>query len=128
VLLTDLYELTMAHADFELGMPETVVFGLFARRLPAARGLLTAADPEQVIDYLEGSRFTSEDLECLGAQAVQVRGIRDAQGCEDVEIMLRGSLDEFRTQALARRNAGRCFRRRHAAGCFGGCALTGYGQ
>ena len=33
-LLTDLYQLTMAHAYFELGMHETAVFELFVRRMP----------------------------------------------------------------------------------------------
>lgn len=69
-LLTDLYELTMAHAYFELGMGETAVFELFVRRLPASRGFLIAAGLEQVIDYLEGLRFTPEDLECLAAMGI----------------------------------------------------------
>ena len=42
-LLTDLYQLTMAQAYFELGMQETAVFELFVRRLPPTRGFLLAA-------------------------------------------------------------------------------------
>jgi Nicotinate phosphoribosyltransferase (NAPRTase) N-terminal domain len=36
-LLTDLYQLTMAQAYYELGMSEIAVFELFVRRMPAAR-------------------------------------------------------------------------------------------
>jgi hypothetical protein len=42
-LLTDLYQLTMANAYFELGMRETAVFELFVRRLPAKRHYLITA-------------------------------------------------------------------------------------
>ena len=52
-LLTDLYQLTMAHAYFEFGMHETAVFELFVRRLPRARRFLVAAGLEQIVEYLE---------------------------------------------------------------------------
>lgn len=65
VLLTDLYELTMAHAYFDLGMRETAVFELFVRRLPSARRFLLAAGLEQIIQYLESLRFTPGDVEFL---------------------------------------------------------------
>jgi nicotinate phosphoribosyltransferase len=61
-LLTDLYELTMAHAYFQLGMSETAVFELFVRRLPPARRFLIAAGLAQIVDYLEGLRFGADDL------------------------------------------------------------------
>src|SRR5262249_39557184 len=64
-LLLDFYQLTMAHAYFELGMNDTAVFEMFARRLPPTRGFLVAAGLEQVVDYLEGLKFTSEELEFL---------------------------------------------------------------
>ena len=65
VLVTDLYQLTMANAYFELGMHETAVFELFVRRLPKPRRFLVAAGLEQVVEYLEGLHFTSGDLEFL---------------------------------------------------------------
>ena len=65
VLLTDLYELTMAHAYFELGMRETAVFELFVRRLPPARRFLIAAGLAQVVEYLEGLCFSADDLAYL---------------------------------------------------------------
>jgi nicotinate phosphoribosyltransferase len=67
VLLTDLYELTMAHAYHELGMHETAVFELFVRRLPPTRRFLLAAGLEQVIEYLEALQFTPADVEFLSS-------------------------------------------------------------
>ncbi len=64
-LLLDLYQLTMAHAYFELGMNEPAVFEMFVRRLPSNRGFLVAAGLQQAIEYLEELRFTAEDLEYL---------------------------------------------------------------
>lgn len=65
VLLTDLYELTMAHAYYEIGMRETAVFELFVRRLPPTRCFLLAAGLEQIVEYLEALRFTPSDVEFL---------------------------------------------------------------
>jgi nicotinate phosphoribosyltransferase len=64
-LLTDLYQLTMAHAYFELGMNDVAVFELNVRQLPPNRGFLLAAGLEQAIEYLEQLRFTADDLEFL---------------------------------------------------------------
>jgi nicotinate phosphoribosyltransferase len=65
VLLTDLYQLTMAHAYFELGMRETAVFELFVRRLPPTRRFLLAGGLEQMVQYLENLRFSAAELEFL---------------------------------------------------------------
>ncbi len=64
-LLTDFYQLTMAHAYFERGMTDTAVFELFVRRLPAERNFLVAAGLEQAVEYLERLRFEPEDTEFL---------------------------------------------------------------
>jgi len=64
-LLTDLYQLAMAHAYHELGMKDTAVFELFVRRLPSTRRFLIAAGLAQVVEYLEGLRFTADDLTYL---------------------------------------------------------------
>ena len=64
-LLTDLYQLTMAHAYFELGMHESAVFELFVRRLPGQRNFLIAAGLEPALGYLEELRFTPEELAYL---------------------------------------------------------------
>lgn len=64
-LLTDLYQLTMAHAYFEHGMRDVAVFELSVRRLPAQRRFLLAAGLEQALEYLAQLRFTPEDLDYL---------------------------------------------------------------
>jgi nicotinate phosphoribosyltransferase len=61
-LLTDLYELTMLEAYFEEGMDDVAVFELFVRKLPEERNFLIAAGLEQVLDYLEGLRFTAAEI------------------------------------------------------------------
>lgn len=69
-LLTDFYQLTMAHAYFERSRNGTAVFELFVRRLPGSRRFLVAAGLEQALAYLETLRFTAEDigyLEGLGS-------------------------------------------------------------
>ncbi len=62
-LLTDLYQLTMLHAYDTHGMRDTAVFELFVRKLPPNRNFMMAAGLEQALDFLEGLRFTAEDLE-----------------------------------------------------------------
>jgi nicotinate phosphoribosyltransferase len=66
-LLTDLYQLTMAQAYFELGMREEAVFELFVRRLPETRSFLLAAGLEQALEYIEGLRFTADDVAFLAS-------------------------------------------------------------
>src|SRR5262249_22115390 len=65
VLLTDLYQLTMAHAYFELSMNQTAVFEMFVRRLPPARRFLLAAGLAQAIDYLQTLRFSPQEIDFL---------------------------------------------------------------
>src|SRR5882724_3455685 len=64
-LVTDLYQLTMAHAYFKLGMRDTAVFELFVRRLPQSRQFLLAGGLTQIVEYLETLQFTAADLEFL---------------------------------------------------------------
>jgi len=65
-LLTDLYELTMCASYFENGINETATFDLFVRKMPENRSYLLFAGLEQVLHYLEGMRFTEEQLDYLG--------------------------------------------------------------
>jgi len=64
-LLTDLYQLTMLQGYVQHGMEGTAVFEFFVRRLPPQRRFLVAAGVEQVLTFLEGLRFTPEELEWL---------------------------------------------------------------
>jgi nicotinate phosphoribosyltransferase len=64
-LLTDLYQLHMIQAYLERGRTETAAFEFFVRRLPQRRGFLVSAGLEQALDYLEGLRFSTEDIDWL---------------------------------------------------------------
>lgn len=67
-LLADLYQFTMLQSYLELGMEETAVFELFVRRLPPGRNFLVAAGLEQVLEFLENLRFSTEELDWLGTR------------------------------------------------------------
>lgn len=67
VLLTDWYQLSMLDAYYRLGMEQTAVFEFFVRRLPQRRSFLLAAGLEQVLDYLQNVRFTSEEIAWLAS-------------------------------------------------------------
>ncbi len=65
-LLTDLYQLTMAHGYWKTGMDQReAVFSLFFRRNPFDGGYSLAGGLEFVVDYLQSFRFTDGDLEYL---------------------------------------------------------------
>ena len=65
-MLTDFYELTMAHGYFEHGYQDRITyFDLFYRRCPDGGGFAIAAGLEQVIEYIQELRFEPEDIEYL---------------------------------------------------------------
>jgi nicotinate phosphoribosyltransferase len=66
-LLTDLYQLAMLNAYVQRGMNDSAVFEFFVRRLPEQRNFLMAAGLEAVLDFLEGFRFTREELDWMGS-------------------------------------------------------------
>jgi nicotinate phosphoribosyltransferase len=61
-LLTDLYQLNMIEAYLARGETRTAVFELFVRKLPMRRGFLMAAGLEQALEFLEGLRFSSDEI------------------------------------------------------------------
>jgi nicotinate phosphoribosyltransferase len=65
VLLTDLYQLTMLQSYHDQGMADTAVFEFFVRKLPPGRNFLMAAGLEQVLDFLAGLRFTTDEIDWL---------------------------------------------------------------
>lgn len=67
VLLTDLYQLTMAQAYVEQGMVEQAAFEFFVRRLSPRRNFLMAAGLEQVLEFLEHLRLTADELDWLAS-------------------------------------------------------------
>ncbi|HEY5743536.1 MAG TPA: nicotinate phosphoribosyltransferase [Terrimicrobiaceae bacterium] len=64
-LLTDRYQLTMLQAYWHHGMDETAVFEFFVRRLPEGRNFLVAAGLDQVLDFLENTAFSLDEIEWL---------------------------------------------------------------
>jgi len=64
-LLTDLYQLNMFQAYLDHGETGTAVFELFVRKLPDRRSFLVAAGLEQVLAFLEGLRFSAEEIDWL---------------------------------------------------------------
>ena len=64
-LLTDLYQLNMIQAYLDHGETKTAVFEFFVRKFPARRGFLVAAGLEQALDFLEGLRFLTEEIDWL---------------------------------------------------------------
>jgi nicotinate phosphoribosyltransferase len=64
-LLTDLYQLTMVQAYLESSHIDTAVFEFFVRKLPPQRGFLMAAGLDQVLDFLENLRFSTDELDWL---------------------------------------------------------------
>ncbi len=64
-LFTDLYQLTMAQAYWKSGATAEATFSLFIRNYPPDRGYLVAAGVEDALDYLEGLRFSRDDVDYL---------------------------------------------------------------
>jgi nicotinate phosphoribosyltransferase len=64
-LLTDLYELTMAAGYVQTGFEGRATFELFSRSLPARRNFLVAAGLQQALEFLQGLRFSAEQISYL---------------------------------------------------------------
>jgi nicotinate phosphoribosyltransferase len=95
-LLTDLYEMTMLQAYYDGGMNETATFEFFVRALPRERNFLMAAGLEQVLDYLEGLRFSGDDIALLAEtgrfNAAFLKSLETLRFTGDVEAMREGTL------------------------------------
>ncbi|MGZ6249276.1 MAG: nicotinate phosphoribosyltransferase, partial [Syntrophales bacterium] len=64
-LLTDLYQFTMMQGYVDEGMYKEAVFEFYIRSLPPSRGFLVAAGLDTLLAFLEGMRFTEEELEYI---------------------------------------------------------------
>ncbi len=74
-LHTDLYQLTMAAGYFHRGMQDRrATCEMFVRRLPKKRRYLVAMGIERMLGYLEGLRFTEDEIQYLR----EVPALRDA--------------------------------------------------
>jgi nicotinate phosphoribosyltransferase len=95
-LLTDLYQLNMLQAYLESGKTGTAVFEFFARRLPSRRGFLMAAGLEQALEWLEGLRFSEEEIDWLRSTGrftpALLDELRAFRFTGDVDAMPEGSI------------------------------------
>lgn len=64
-LFTDLYEIAMLRAYFELGMAEQAVFSLFVRELPPRRNFLVACGLADLLADIESFQYDEEQLRYL---------------------------------------------------------------
>lgn len=64
-LFVDLYELTMAQVYYDRGMTAEAVFELTVRELPQGWDYLVAAGLDRALAFLEGLRFSEDDLAFL---------------------------------------------------------------
>jgi len=65
-LLADFYELTMANGYYQNGIADKIsYFDMFFRTVPDNGGFAVMAGVEQLIDYLDGLRFTERDIKFL---------------------------------------------------------------
>lgn len=70
-MLTDFYEITMANGYFCSDMKDDIAyFDMFFRRVPDEGGYAIMAGLEQLIRYLEGLKFTDEDIEFLRSKGI----------------------------------------------------------
>jgi nicotinate phosphoribosyltransferase len=71
-LLTDLYQLTMAHGYFRSGrLRDEAVFHLFFRKHPFDGSYAIAAGLEAAIEFVEGYHFGADDVDYLASLAGQ---------------------------------------------------------
>jgi nicotinate phosphoribosyltransferase len=64
-LLTDLYQFTMMQGYVDESMHEEAVFEFYVRSLPPSRGFLVAAGLDTLLAFLEGIRFTEEEMKYI---------------------------------------------------------------
>lgn len=64
-LFTDLYELTMAQAYWQSGKTAQATFSLFFRKYPPDRAYFVFAGLQDILEYLEGFHFASDDIAFL---------------------------------------------------------------
>ncbi len=95
-LLTDLYQLNMLQAYLQSGRTATAVFEFFVRKLPDRRGFLMAAGLEQALAWLEGLRFSEEELDWLRGSGLfspdLIETLRSFRFTGDVDAMPEGAV------------------------------------
>jgi nicotinate phosphoribosyltransferase len=111
-LLTDLYQLTMAHGYWKAGKPDQhAVFHLFFRKNPFQGGFTLTAGLADAVSYLRGYRFEESDLTYLAVlkghdgkplfEAAFLEYLRQLRFTCDVDAMPEGTV-AFPHQPLLR--------------------------
>lgn len=71
ILLTDLYELTMANTYFNLGMKDKMAyFDYFFRKIPNQGGYCVFAGIEQLVDIIKNFKFEQDDIDFLESKKI----------------------------------------------------------
>ena len=77
-MLCDFYQLTMGNGYYKTKYAQrTAYFDLFFRRIPDGGGYAVCAGLEQVINYIEGLRFSGEDIDFLRSKGIFDEGFLD---------------------------------------------------
>jgi len=76
-LLVDLYQLTMLQSYLDQQMLEEAVFEFFVRRIPENRNFLLFAGLEQLLAFLERTRFSQGELDYLARTGLFRRNLID---------------------------------------------------
>lgn len=96
LLLSDQYQLSMLEAYLAEGMTETAVFEFFVRKLPPRRDFLMAAGLEQLVEFLEGMRYTPDELAWLRASGTYssrfIDGLTGLRFTGDLDAMPEGTV------------------------------------
>lgn len=70
-MLCDFYQLTMGNGYFRTKHADRIAyFDVFFRRVPDGGGYAICAGLEQVINYIQGLRFTDEDIQYLRSKGI----------------------------------------------------------
>lgn len=70
-MLCDFYQLTMGNGYFRTKHADRIAyFDVFFRRVPDGGGYAICAGLEQVINYIQGLRFTEEDIQYLRSKGI----------------------------------------------------------
>ncbi len=77
MLMTDLYQFTMAQVYFERGMHAEAVFDLFVRTLPRTRNFLLSVGLAQALEYLQAFRFDAAEIDYLAGLGLFSRAFLD---------------------------------------------------
>ncbi len=95
-LLTDLYQLTMLQGYIEEGLHEEAVFEFYVRQMPENRSFLIAAGLESCLRFLEGMRFSEEELQYLRQtrrfSSALLDYLRDLRFSGDVHALQEGTV------------------------------------